>query len=62
MDLAETVARYEGLSDYDVKITGVRRGEKIHECIRTGHDYCITSDRCEKYTDQELMELVEKAL
>ena len=32
----------------------IRPGEKIHECIRTGHDYCIRSDTCQQYTYDEL--------
>lgn len=43
---------------YQIEVTGLRPGEKIHECIRTGHDYCITSENCEQYSDDELKELV----
>ena len=34
----------------------IRPGEKIHECLRTGHDYCIRSDNCDKYTESELID------
>lgn len=43
---------------YDV--VGVRRGEKIHECLTSTHAYCLRSDTAEQYTDQELEGLLEK--
>lgn len=46
----------------EVNYTGIRAGEKIHECLRTGHDYCLTSESCEQYTDKELTELVRGTL
>jgi FlaA1/EpsC-like NDP-sugar epimerase len=44
----------------NVKITGIRPGEKLHECLRTGHDYCIRSDNCARYSKDELKEKLNK--
>ena len=38
----------------------IRPGEKIHECLRSGHDYCIRSDNCDRYTRAELTEKLGK--
>lgn len=39
----------------------IRPGEKIHEVLRSGHDFCLNSETCEHYTDAELKELVERS-
>lgn len=39
-----------------VKTTGIRDGEKLHECLWTSHDYCITSNTSPQYTHDELVE------
>lgn len=67
---AATVARvinrlYAKLAPEQVKqvnITGIRPGEKIHECIYSSHDYCVRSDNCKQYTDEELDQLLEPFL
>jgi hypothetical protein len=38
----------------------IRPGEKIHECLRSGHDYCIRSDNCDRYSRAELTEKLGK--
>jgi UDP-N-acetylglucosamine 4,6-dehydratase len=43
---------------YSVKEIGIRPGEKLHECLRTGHDYCVKSDTCEQYSMDELIALI----
>jgi len=37
-----------------IKFGEIRPGEKLHECLRTGHDYCIRSDNCDIYSREEL--------
>jgi UDP-N-acetylglucosamine 4,6-dehydratase/5-epimerase len=37
-------------------VTGIRAGEKIHECLLSTHDYCITSNSSPQYTHDELVE------
>jgi FlaA1/EpsC-like NDP-sugar epimerase len=43
---------------YEIKEIGIRPGEKVHETMRTGHDWCMRSDTWEQYTDLELKELI----
>jgi UDP-glucose 4-epimerase len=62
LELADAVANVLGIADYNIEITGIRPGEKIHECLRSGHDYCITSKNCEQYDKDELRELVRRSL
>jgi UDP-N-acetylglucosamine 4,6-dehydratase len=61
MRLAQAVGEAMG-RDVTFRVTGIRPGEKIHECLRTGHDYCLTSENCEQFTDSELLELVREVL
>lgn len=44
----------------NIQFTKIRPGEKIHECLRTGHDYCIRSDNCDRYSKAELKEKLKK--
>lgn len=62
LDLAHATATVLGVPDYKIEITGIRPGEKIHECLYSGHDHCINSDTVEQYTMEELEELVKRAL
>lgn len=62
LDLADAVAKHLGISDYKTIISGIRPGEKIHECLFTGHDFCLRSDNCEQYNFDELCELVARSL
>jgi len=45
------------LDEFDVKIrfTGIRPGEKIHEHLKSDHDYCIRSDSSVRYKEDELI-------
>ena len=47
-----------GVKNFDVAWTGLRAGEKIHECVESSHDKCIRSDTAEQYTDAELETLL----
>lgn len=58
VDLAEAVADVLDIQEYEVKYTGIRPGEKIHECLYTSHDFCLTSENCGKYEFEELCDLV----
>lgn len=60
--LAEATAEVLGIDDYKVEYTGIRAGEKIHECLYTSHEYCLTSDKCDQFTDAELIALVREVL
>jgi UDP-N-acetylglucosamine 4,6-dehydratase len=60
--LADLTADHLGIEDYQIDITGIRPGEKYHECLWSEHDVCIRSDTCEQYTDDELRELIRKSL
>jgi UDP-N-acetylglucosamine 4,6-dehydratase len=61
-DLVQSIANVLGISSYGIKITGIRPGEKIHEHLKSDHDSCIRSDTAEKYTMDELTELVRPAV
>lgn len=62
LDLAHATADYLGVKGFEVEVVGIRPGEKIHECLRTGHDYCLTSNTCEQYSYDELKEIIRKSL
>jgi len=55
IDLAYAVASCLSMEyDLDFKITGIRPGEKIHEHLKSDHDFCIRSDNATKYKADEL--------
>jgi FlaA1/EpsC-like NDP-sugar epimerase len=60
--LAHAIAEATGCDVPDIVYTGIRPGEKIHECLYTSHDYCLTSNTCDQFTDKELVELVHEVL
>jgi FlaA1/EpsC-like NDP-sugar epimerase len=60
--LADAIARFKGVKDYDMEVTGIRDGEKIHEQLESNHDYCLRSDNCAQYTDAELDDMVRAVL
>lgn len=56
------LAEHLGVTDYKTEITGIRAGEKIHECLWTSHDVCMRSDDINLfYPKSELMNLISKA-
>lgn len=59
--LAELCASYLGLNNYNVKYSGVRPGEKLHEVVFSSHEKCLRSDNIEEYTDEELLSLIDRA-
>jgi len=65
IDLASAVAKVLNISDYKTFISGIRRGEKIHEVLQSEHERfggCIRSDTAPKFTFPELCDLVERTL
>lgn len=57
VDLIEATAHCMHMA-YDINITGIRPGEKIHEHLKSDHDSCIKSDTADRYTFDELLGLV----
>lgn len=51
-DMITTPAKYE------LKVTGIRPGEKIHEHLKSDHHSCIKSDTADHYSFEELCGLV----
>lgn len=60
--LGEAAARYLGIKTYSVTYSGIRRGEKFHECLWSDHDFCLRSDTCEHYSHEELLDLIRKSV
>lgn len=60
--LIDALAMHLKIQPYKVEETGIRPGEKIHECLHTSHDHCIRSDTAEHYTKPELLDLIGRAL
>lgn len=60
--LAKAIAQVLGCDVPEIRYTGIRPGEKIHECLYTSHEYCLTSQTCEQFSDDELLELVKEVL
>jgi UDP-N-acetylglucosamine 4,6-dehydratase len=63
--LAEATAKVLGIKDYKIKITGIRPGEKIHECLQSEHEEnggCLRSDTCQRFTMDELCEITRATL
>jgi UDP-N-acetylglucosamine 4,6-dehydratase len=56
--LAAAVAECLGVEGYNVEYTGIRPGEKIHEHLKSDHDYCVRSDTADRYSHEELLALV----
>jgi FlaA1/EpsC-like NDP-sugar epimerase len=44
---------------YETEIVGVRPGEKIHEHLKSDHDSCLSSDKAEHYSKDELLDLLK---
>jgi FlaA1/EpsC-like NDP-sugar epimerase len=63
VDIARATAKVLGIEDYMVEFSGIRPGEKIHECLISSHKYCLRSDdKTIHYSDAELIDLVRIAL
>lgn len=63
VDIARATAKVLGIEDFMVEFSGIRPGEKIHECLISSHKYCLRSDdKTIHYSDAELTDLVRIAL
>lgn len=62
LDLAHAIATVVGVPNYEIEITGIRPGEKLHECLYTSHDYCLNSNTAEQYSMDELEGLAKRVL
>lgn len=60
--LAKAIGNVIGYPDFRVEYSGIRPGEKIHECLYTSHDYCLTSNTCDQFSDDELEDLCREVL
>jgi UDP-N-acetylglucosamine 4,6-dehydratase len=62
IDFVEAIATCLALPNmeesYKIEYNGIRPGEKIHEHLRSEHDFCIRSDTAQQYTKSELIALV----
>lgn len=55
LDVLDCLADLLGVKEYKTQVIGVRRGEKLHECLTSMHSSnYVASDNCEKYTEAEL--------
>jgi len=54
-DFARAIGHVMGVNTFDFKFIGLRAGEKIHESLSDG----FSSNTCEQYTFEELVELVK---
>lgn len=58
-EIAETLALMLNIKGYIVETTGIRGKEKLHETMyESGSEYFLRSDTSEKYTRDELVELL----
>lgn len=64
LELVETLADLVGVKDYEVVTTGLRRGEKVHESMKSYCDSAWVSSAHEdtRYSKQELRTLLSKSL
>jgi FlaA1/EpsC-like NDP-sugar epimerase len=58
LDVADAIARIMNVKNCRYETIGIRAGEKIHEHLKSDHDSCIRSDSAEKYTMDELIEMI----
>lgn len=58
-EVIKAVADCLGIYDFKTLICGIRPGEKIHECLYSNHDFCIRSDISERWTHDELVEMIK---
>lgn len=62
VQLARLTADHLGMANYKVEISGVRPGEKFHECILSDHERCVRSDNHVQYNDEELTSLIARTI
>lgn len=63
LTIVECLADILGLSSYEIEDMPVRRGEKLHEAIRSAHeDPNANSLHWEKFSKEELKSLIERSI
>lgn len=63
IDVISCLAEMLHIKDYQTEVIGLRRGEKLHECLTSMHaPDSISSETCERLTDSELVSLLYKAI
>jgi UDP-N-acetylglucosamine 4,6-dehydratase len=61
--LIRILAELIGIKDFEFVTTGLRRGEKIHETLRSMHEFFpLDSKNGLRYSDQELREILKDTL
>jgi len=58
--IAELCAEHLGIKNYQIRESGIRSGEKIHECLYSSHNQCVRSDNVGSYTDQEILDMIAR--
>ena len=56
--VVEALANLIGVKKYNIEMTGIRPGEKIHETIFSSHEGCCRSDTAAHFGDAELEDLL----
>lgn len=63
LELAKAVhSVIDAKNGFETAEIGIRPGEKIHECLYSSHDHCLRSDTADRYSMDELISLVKKAI
>jgi FlaA1/EpsC-like NDP-sugar epimerase len=62
IEMARIVADCLGIDDFIVEEVGLRPGEKIHECLYSSHEYCITSENATQCDKEEIKQYVKDIL
>jgi FlaA1/EpsC-like NDP-sugar epimerase len=57
--VAKVIAGLLGKNEPEIEIVGIRKGEKMHECLYSDEKDSIFSNTCTQYTETELKELLE---
>lgn len=61
--LAGAIARLAGVASYSAEITGIRPGEKIHECLKTKEEgEALFSNTAPKYSTDELQKIINPVI
>jgi FlaA1/EpsC-like NDP-sugar epimerase len=62
IEIARLVGECLDIKDWTIQEVGIRPGEKIHECLYSSHDHCITSEKAEQCDVEEIKEYIKKVL
>jgi UDP-N-acetylglucosamine 4,6-dehydratase len=59
-DVIRVLANLLFIPQYHTEIVGIRPGEKIHEDMMSSHTSCLNSKNADRFTDEELEDLLEE--